>query len=165
MRFVVVGVCCVVVACDPAGPAPFRGSCSVVREQAEEVTSRVEYALDVDAGGPLVCIPGEGSCDPCVGDVVTLPQGAQTTLAVSVLNRTSLPFNIVDVTLPHDADPSFAVLAPVPAEVAPGTRREVFVGVIPTSTAEIEADVLVTSDATNQAGEPFAVTLRVAGAP
>lgn len=166
MRFAVVGVFAAVAACDPGRSELVPQPCGLTRTQPiVKLEPQVGFRLDADAGGPRSCSPSaKTSCGPCVGDVVIVPQGEQTTLAIVVENPSALTLTFVDIALQQGADPAFVLLAPLPTSVDPDAEAEVFVGVTPTSTDEIEAAVLVLTDAGNQV-DPFAVTLRVAGAP
>ena len=165
MRFAVVVV--VAAACDGGGTGLVPQPCGLTRTQPiVKLEPQVSFRLDADAGGPRSCSPSgvENACGPCVGDVVIVPQGAQTTLAIVVENPSALTLTIAEVALQQGADPAFALLAPLPTSIDAADEAEVFVGVTPTSTDEVEASVLILTDAGNQV-DPFAVTLRVAGTP
>ncbi len=162
------------VGCAPRQDPPLNRSCAVSAagasqiEQLETVAPAAEavvrYFLDVDAGGPLACRPGNGFCDPCTGAVVELPIGEVTTVVVEVQPEQQEAVVITGVELSADSDDFISILSPLPEITDVNQAAPIFVGIAPSSTAEITGTVLVSVDAANQdAATPFPITLRARG--
>ncbi len=153
MRRVVAAVALAVVAACTPRPQSF-GPCSVTEGgeqlQAESlgpIAQTIKFFLDVDAGGPLTCRPGEGdACDPCVGAVVSLPIGAQSTVAIEMVSESGFGVVVAEVVaVAPDHETEVAVL-----ETPTNDETTILVGITPTSTATVAAEIRVTTSADNQ---------------
>lgn len=135
--------------------------------QAEEplakLAANLEVFLDADAGGPLTCVPGRGSCEPCVGSAVDVELGVAATLAIEVRNISPVFASIASVVVADGSNGGFALLAPLPTEVAPAEAEGILVGITPTLGGVVTATFLLQTDAENMAGVAYPVTLRVNG--
>lgn len=140
------------------------------RDQAllAQPPSGLELFLDDDSGGPLRCRPSVEACpafDDCIGAPVQLPIGVDATLAVGLRTITAgYPAQVIDVVFEAGSDPSFSLLAPLPASLpANGEETFIFVGIRPIIEDIVTVRVLVTTDALNVPAEPVGITLQVEG--